>query len=96
MKRLRVSFLLNCIISAVATDCARNSSPPKKKTVIGNMAPLTWVASLVEITSLQLLDALELSRLTMKTVKQNLWWAFAYNIVSLLLTPGRSHRFITM
>ncbi|KAK9128424.1 hypothetical protein Syun_017221 [Stephania yunnanensis] len=29
----------------------------------------------------QLLDALELSRLTMKTVKQNLWWAFAYNIV---------------
>lgn len=70
--------------------------PQKKKTVIGNMAPLTWVASLVEITSLQLLDALELSRLTMKTVKQNLWWAFAYNIVSLLLTPGRSHRFITM
>lgn len=31
---------------------------------------------------LQVLDALELSRLTMKTVKQNLWWAFAYNIVS--------------
>ncbi|KAK9082252.1 hypothetical protein Syun_031604 [Stephania yunnanensis] len=29
---------------------------------------------------LELLDALELSRLTMKTVKQNLWWAFAYNI----------------
>ncbi|KAL1564653.1 Polyamine N-acetyltransferase 1 [Salvia divinorum] len=28
----------------------------------------------------QLLDALELSRLTMKTVKQNLWWVFAYNI----------------
>lgn len=31
---------------------------------------------------MQLLDALELSKLTMKTVKQNLWWAFAYNIVS--------------
>lgn len=31
---------------------------------------------------MQLLDALELSRLTMKTVRQNLWWAFAYNIVS--------------
>ena len=31
---------------------------------------------------MQLLDAFELSRLTMKTVKQNLWWAFAYNIVS--------------
>jgi cation transport ATPase len=34
---------------------------------------------------MQLLDALELSRLTMKTVKQNLWWAFAYNIVSFFL-----------
>ncbi|XP_057987871.1 copper-transporting ATPase PAA1, chloroplastic isoform X3 [Hevea brasiliensis] len=33
----------------------------------------------------QLLDALELSRLTMKTVKQNLWWAFAYNIYLLSL-----------
>ena len=30
----------------------------------------------------QLIDALELSKLTMVTVKQNLWWAFAYNIVS--------------
>lgn len=30
----------------------------------------------------QLIDALELSKLTMETVKQNLWWAFAYNIVS--------------
>ncbi|XP_010526998.1 PREDICTED: copper-transporting ATPase PAA1, chloroplastic isoform X3 [Tarenaya hassleriana] len=28
----------------------------------------------------QLLEALELSRQTMKTVKQNLWWAFGYNI----------------
>ncbi|KAF9623758.1 hypothetical protein IFM89_005265 [Coptis chinensis] len=36
----------------------------------------------------QLLDALELSRLTMKTVKQNLWWAFAYNIVGLPIAAG--------
>ncbi|KAL8060989.1 hypothetical protein ABFS82_02G059800 [Erythranthe guttata] len=36
----------------------------------------------------QLLDALELSRLTMKTVKQNLWWAFAYNIVGLPVAAG--------
>ncbi|XP_057803996.1 copper-transporting ATPase PAA1, chloroplastic-like [Salvia miltiorrhiza] len=37
---------------------------------------------------MQLLDALELSRLTMKTVKQNLWWAFAYNIVGIPVAAG--------
>ncbi|KAG6382765.1 hypothetical protein SASPL_157526 [Salvia splendens] len=37
---------------------------------------------------LELLDALELSRLTMKTVKQNLWWAFAYNIVGIPVAAG--------
>ncbi|GAB2292000.1 Polyamine N-acetyltransferase 1 [Dionaea muscipula] len=36
----------------------------------------------------QVLDALELSRLTMKTVKQNLWWAFAYNIVGIPIASG--------
>ncbi|XP_051144649.1 copper-transporting ATPase PAA1, chloroplastic isoform X2 [Andrographis paniculata] len=36
----------------------------------------------------QLLEALELSRLTMKTVKQNLWWAFAYNIVGIPVAAG--------
>ncbi|KAK6135438.1 hypothetical protein DH2020_030807 [Rehmannia glutinosa] len=36
----------------------------------------------------QLLDALELSRLTMKTVKQNLWWAFAYNIIGIPVAAG--------
>ncbi|XP_059313725.1 copper-transporting ATPase PAA1, chloroplastic [Lycium ferocissimum] len=36
----------------------------------------------------QLLDALELSKLTMKTVKQNLWWAFGYNIVGIPVAAG--------
>ncbi|GER30059.1 copper-transporting atpase paa1 [Striga asiatica] len=35
-----------------------------------------------------LLDALELSRVTMKTVKQNLWWAFAYNIIGIPVAAG--------
>ncbi|KAG6792481.1 hypothetical protein POTOM_001631 [Populus tomentosa] len=40
------------------------------------------------IISVQVLDALELSRLAMKTVKQNLWWAFAYNIVGIPIAAG--------
>ncbi|KAL4362108.1 hypothetical protein GQ457_04G003920 [Hibiscus cannabinus] len=36
----------------------------------------------------QLLDALALSRLTMKTVKQNLWWAFGYNLVGIPVAAG--------
>lgn len=36
----------------------------------------------------QVLDALELSKLTMKTIKQNLWWAFGYNIIGLPIAAG--------
>ncbi|MQL78141.1 hypothetical protein Taro_010548 [Colocasia esculenta] len=36
----------------------------------------------------QLSEALELSRMTMRTVRQNLWWAFAYNIVGIPVAAG--------
>ncbi|XP_020697443.1 copper-transporting ATPase PAA1, chloroplastic isoform X2 [Dendrobium catenatum] len=36
----------------------------------------------------QLSEALELSKQTMKTVRQNLWWAFAYNIVGIPVAAG--------
>ncbi|KAK3123724.1 hypothetical protein QOZ80_8AG0635110 [Eleusine coracana subsp. coracana] len=36
----------------------------------------------------QVVDALDLSKETMKTVKQNLWWAFLYNIVGLPIAAG--------
>uniref|UniRef100_A0A1D1YAP0 Copper-transporting ATPase PAA1, chloroplastic n=2 Tax=Anthurium amnicola TaxID=1678845 RepID=A0A1D1YAP0_9ARAE len=36
----------------------------------------------------QLPEALELSRMTMRTVRQNLWWAFAYNIVGIPVAAG--------
>ncbi|KAG6652870.1 hypothetical protein CIPAW_05G035600 [Carya illinoinensis] len=37
---------------------------------------------------MQLLNAVELCRLTMNTVKQNLWWAFAYNLVGIPTAAG--------
>eukprot|EP00246_Nothoceros_aenigmaticus_P006782 TRINITY_DN19997_c0_g1_i1.p1 TRINITY_DN19997_c0_g1~~TRINITY_DN19997_c0_g1_i1.p1 ORF type:complete len:131 (+),score=30.59 TRINITY_DN19997_c0_g1_i1:21-413(+) len=37
---------------------------------------------------LQVVDAIELSRVTLRKIKQNLWWAFMYNIVGLPLAAG--------
>ncbi|XP_047315138.1 copper-transporting ATPase PAA1, chloroplastic-like [Impatiens glandulifera] len=36
----------------------------------------------------QVVDALELSKLTMRTVRQNLWWAFTYNLVGIPIAAG--------
>ncbi|KAG9131109.1 hypothetical protein Leryth_024617 [Lithospermum erythrorhizon] len=57
---------------------------------IGGVGAASEVSSIVLMQNRlsQLLDALELSRLTMKTVKQNLWWAFGYNIVGIPIAAG--------
>eukprot|EP00252_Welwitschia_mirabilis_P021302 TRINITY_DN5427_c0_g1_i1.p1 TRINITY_DN5427_c0_g1~~TRINITY_DN5427_c0_g1_i1.p1 ORF type:complete len:955 (+),score=202.57 TRINITY_DN5427_c0_g1_i1:107-2971(+) len=36
----------------------------------------------------QICDALGLSKLTMKKIKQNLWWAFMYNIIGIPIAAG--------
>ncbi len=37
---------------------------------------------------LQVLDALQLSRATLRKIKQNMWWAFGYNLLGLPLAAG--------
>ncbi|KAL9414491.1 hypothetical protein AB3S75_042877 [Citrus x aurantiifolia] len=56
----------------------------------GGVGAASEVASVVLMGNRlsQLLVALELSRLTMKTVKQNLWWAFGYNIIGIPIAAG--------
>ncbi|KAI3702116.1 hypothetical protein L6452_27816 [Arctium lappa] len=56
----------------------------------GGVGAASEVASIVLMRNKisQLIDALELSRQTMKTVKQNLWWAFGYNIVGIPIAAG--------
>ncbi|MFS7919347.1 putative translocase [Helianthus anomalus] len=56
----------------------------------GGVGAASEVASVVLMGNKisQLIDALELSRQTMNTVKQNLWWAFGYNIVGIPIAAG--------
>ncbi|XP_021899802.1 copper-transporting ATPase PAA1, chloroplastic [Carica papaya] len=57
---------------------------------VGGVGAASEVSSVVLMGNRlsQLLDAMELGRLTMKTVKQNLWWAFGYNIVGIPIAAG--------
>uniref|UniRef100_A0A7I4BBQ6 P-type ATPase A domain-containing protein n=1 Tax=Physcomitrium patens TaxID=3218 RepID=A0A7I4BBQ6_PHYPA len=56
----------------------------------GGVGAASEVASIVLMGDKlsQVVDAIELSRLTLKKIKQNLWWAFIYNIVGLPLAAG--------
>lgn len=42
------------------------------------------------LPDVQVVDALELSRVTLRKIKQNLWWAFMYNIVSKSKSDGNN------
>ncbi|KAG0607893.1 hypothetical protein M758_8G062900 [Ceratodon purpureus] len=56
----------------------------------GGVGAASEVASIVLMGDKlsQVVDAIELSRVTLKKIKQNLWWAFMYNIVGLPLAAG--------
>ncbi|PIN00183.1 Cation transport ATPase [Handroanthus impetiginosus] len=71
-------------------DAAALASSHVGVAIGGGVGAASEVSSIVLMQNRlsQLLDALELSRLTMKTIKQNLWWAFAYNIVGIPVAAG--------
>lgn len=56
----------------------------------GGVGAATEVASIVLMGDklTQILDALELSKMTMRKIKQNLLWAFMYNIVGIPVAAG--------
>ncbi|GLJ53975.1 hypothetical protein SUGI_1154270 [Cryptomeria japonica] len=56
----------------------------------GGVGAASDVASIVLMGDrlTQILDALELSKMTMRKIKQNLWWAFMYNIVGIPVAAG--------
>ena len=53
-----------------------------------NIAPGTYVKFVCIIQIPQVLDAIQLSHSTFNKIRQNLWWAFGYNLVGIPLAAG--------
>jgi hypothetical protein len=49
---------------------------------------MQWLFDLEGAPAVQVVDALQLSRRTFSKIRQNLGWAFAYNIIALPLAAG--------
>ncbi|XP_022895540.1 copper-transporting ATPase PAA1, chloroplastic [Olea europaea var. sylvestris] len=90
ISRLQEDQNIVAMVGDGINDAAALASSHVGVAIGGGVGAASEVSSIVLMHNKlsQLLDALELSRLTMKTVKQNLWWAFAYNIVGIPIAAG--------
>ncbi|XP_011087884.1 copper-transporting ATPase PAA1, chloroplastic [Sesamum indicum] len=90
VSRLQENQHIVAMVGDGINDAAALASSHVGVAIGGGVGAASEVSSIVLMQNRlsQLLDALELSRLTMRTVKQNLWWAFAYNIVGIPIAAG--------
>ena len=64
-----------CCCIFLATVCLRNIPHPTFQAVPVLQLP-------------QVLDAVQLSQATFRKIRQNLWWAFGYNLIGIPLAAG--------